>query len=269
LRRKEQLGSDRIRGTPGAIAYKCGILTAAPAAPTGAASSAATATSAAASGKTSPTTGAASSKAASTGPTPASSTATPAWTASRASSAPACYTRGLVTADTAWTSELALVATWKSSAGAETTRVKTRKISLIRAQGVAHSSIHQKGLVGAVGRNLRSEFGCGLGLSRKIRGSIGLLVVLRSRPRRRGGGRYRARRQLEREIEISGCGCNLDFAAQMIEAEHIGLYDPGAGRHSVEAESATVVGERDQASFALRRAHSCARDGLAPRLDRS
>jgi hypothetical protein len=55
----------------------------------------------------------------------------------------------------------------------------------------------------------------------------------------------------------------------MIEAEHIGLYDPGAGRHSVEAEGAAIVGKRDQASFALRRAHSCARDRLATRLDRS
>jgi hypothetical protein len=202
LRRKEQLGSDGIRGTPGSIADKCGILTASPAASTGAASSTATATSsAAASGKTSPTTGSASSKAASTGATgatPASSAATPAWTASRASPAAPGYTRGLVAADAAWTSELALVATWKSSAGAETTRVKARKISLIRAQGVAHGSIYEKRLVGAVGRHLRREFGRGLGLSREIRDCIGLLAVLRGRTHRRGGGHYSARRQLER-----------------------------------------------------------------------
>jgi hypothetical protein len=195
LRRKEQLGSDGIRGTPGAIADKCGILTAASAAPTGPASSTATATAAsstAASGKASTAT-AASGKAASTGPTPASAAATPAWTASRAPSAATGDTRGLVTADAAWTSELALVATWKASAGAETTRIKARKISLIRAQSVAHSSIHEKGLVGAVGRNLGREFGRGLGLSRKIRGCISLLVVLRGRTHRRGGGHYGAR----------------------------------------------------------------------------
>jgi hypothetical protein len=199
LRSKEQLGSDRIRGTPGSIADKCGILTASPAASTGAASSTATATSAA-SGKTSPTTGSASSKAASTGATGATpaSPAAPGWTASRASPAAPGYTRGLVAADAAWTSELALVATWKSSAGAETTRVKARKISLIRAQGVAHGSIYEKRLVGAVGRHLRREFGRGLGLSREIRDCIGLLAVLRGRTHRRGGGHYSARRQLER-----------------------------------------------------------------------
>jgi hypothetical protein len=61
----------------------------------------------------------------------------------------------------------------------------------------------------------------------------------------------------------------------MIEAEHIGLYDPGAGRHSVEAEGAALIGEREQASLGLRsvndlgRADGCARDGLATRFDRS
>jgi hypothetical protein len=55
----------------------------------------------------------------------------------------------------------------------------------------------------------------------------------------------------------------------MIEAEHIGLNDPGAGRHSVEAEDTIIVRERDQASFALSRAHRCAGDRLAARLHRT
>src|SRR5665213_928106 len=55
----------------------------------------------------------------------------------------------------------------------------------------------------------------------------------------------------------------------MIETEHIGFDDPGAGGHSVEAERTIIVRERDQASLALGCAHRCARDRLVARLDRS
>jgi len=59
----------------------------------------------------------------------------------------------------------------------------------------------------------------------------------------------------------------LDVATQMLEAEHIGLNDPRAGRHAVEAERAVIVGERYQASFALGGANGCPRDQLAAGLD--
>ena len=78
-----------------------------------------------------------------------------------------------------------------------------------------------------------------------------------------------ARGQLEREIEVGGRGRDLDFAAQMIEPEHIGFDDPCAGRHSVEAEQTIIVRERNQASIALGRAHGCAGNRLAARPDGS
>jgi hypothetical protein len=54
----------------------------------------------------------------------------------------------------------------------------------------------------------------------------------------------------------------LDLAAQMIEAEDVGFYNPGAWGHSVEPETPVLVGERDQASLALRRAHGHAGNRL-------
>jgi len=41
----------------------------------------------------------------------------------------------------------------------------------------------------------------------------------------------------------------------MFEPEHVGLDDPGAGRHSVKPEGAVIVGERHQASITLGRTH--------------
>ena len=61
----------------------------------------------------------------------------------------------------------------------------------------------------------------------------------------------------------------MHIAAQMIEPEHIGFDDPCAGRHSVKAEDTIIIRERDQASLALSRAHRCAGNRLATRLDRS
>jgi len=59
----------------------------------------------------------------------------------------------------------------------------------------------------------------------------------------------------------------LNFASQMVEAEHIGLNDPRAGGDSIEVERASVIGERNQASLTLCCAHGRARDRLAARLD--
>jgi len=55
----------------------------------------------------------------------------------------------------------------------------------------------------------------------------------------------------------------------MIEAEHIGLNDPGAGRHSVEVERSVIIGECYQAAFALRGANRRSRYRLAACLDRT
>jgi hypothetical protein len=55
----------------------------------------------------------------------------------------------------------------------------------------------------------------------------------------------------------------------MIEAKHIGFYDPDAGRHSIEAKRAFIVRERHQASFALGGTNRRAGNRLATRLDTS
>ena len=61
----------------------------------------------------------------------------------------------------------------------------------------------------------------------------------------------------------------MNIAAQMFEAEHIGLDDPGAGGHSIKPERAVLVGESDQASLALRGTHGGAGNRLATGLDSS
>ena len=50
----------------------------------------------------------------------------------------------------------------------------------------------------------------------------------------------------------------------MIEAEHIGLNDPCAGRHAIEMERPVIVGKSHQAALALRRSDCRSRDQLAP-----
>jgi hypothetical protein len=162
-----------------------------------------------------------------------------------------------------------LVATRKAAVRAKATGVKPREISLVRAQGVAHRPIHHEGLVGTLRGHLRREFSRDLGLSGEIRTGVGLLIILPRGANRRWCGRNGAGRQLEREIEVGGRGGDLHFAAHMVEPEHIGFDDPCAGRHSVKAEHTIIIGERDQASFALSRAHRCAGNRLATRLDGS
>jgi len=49
----------------------------------------------------------------------------------------------------------------------------------------------------------------------------------------------------------------------MIEAEHVGFYNPFARRHAIEAERTIIVSESYQATFALRGANRCSGDGLA------
>jgi len=61
----------------------------------------------------------------------------------------------------------------------------------------------------------------------------------------------------------------LNIAAKMIEAEHIGLNYPCAGRHAIEVERSVIVSERYQAAFALRSTNRCTGDRLATRLDRT
>lgn len=55
----------------------------------------------------------------------------------------------------------------------------------------------------------------------------------------------------------------------MIEAEHIRFDDPSPRRHSVEAESTVIVGERNQAALALGGANRRSRDGLVIGFDRT
>jgi hypothetical protein len=55
----------------------------------------------------------------------------------------------------------------------------------------------------------------------------------------------------------------------MIEAEHIGLHHPCAGRHAVKAESAIIVGQSHQAPLALGGANGDAGDRLIAGFDGS
>jgi len=258
---------DPVIGTPGAIPDKVRVLLSTAAASV-AASSATTATATTtASGEASPT----ACEAAGTAPiSEVATTATAITTAATTSAAPlSAASATLVATDTA----RPLIATWKAAILAKATGIKSREISLIRAQSIAYGSIHHERLIGAIRGHLRREFGCGFGLGGEIRSCVGLLRVLAGGAARLDGRRglwhNSARRQLEREIEVGGCGRDLDFAAQMIEPEHIGFDDPCAGRHSVKAEHTIIVCERNQASLALGRAHGCAGDRLATRLDGS
>jgi len=177
LRRIEHLGSDLIGGTPGTIADKRRILGAAAPASSGTASSAtATTVSSAASREATATTGAAASKTA----TAATSGATP--TATWSASSTGCgNTRLAATREP----RAALIATGETAVLAKSTGIKSRKITLIRSQGVAHGPVHQKRFVRAVRGNLwRRELRSGVRL-RWLQIRAGL-YVLRRRTRRRG-----------------------------------------------------------------------------------